>query len=190
MEGTLIAMCGDPDISVRTRALNLLNILYDRHDWQREIPLVPVVKQVADPFVVTVTLTDSADPARGEVPCGIFLILCAPSFNPNSPLEIYSYHEFQWTFSADSSVNASLPQLRYPGGRKGRQWIGRVDFGTFPRCGFYDWRVVRMDPGCGSWEVSRTKHAVGIAIQRLMIFFVSILRTLWVVAVAGSSGVE
>ena len=30
-------------------------------------------------------------------------------------------------------------------------WLGRVDFGVFTRCGFYDWRICRANEEEGTW---------------------------------------
>lgn len=143
MEQLLVALLGHPVERIRHTGTVLLNMFYDRHDWQHDVPFVPVIKQVGDDFEVTVSIQDEADPKKGEVPKGVVLILSAPSFDPGSKYNCYSYHTLDW-----------LPRENTTRVRKSHAWMGSVKFRAFSRCGFYDWRVVRINDAYGSWEVS------------------------------------
>eukprot|EP01068_Selenidium_serpulae_P020929 Selendium_serpulae@DN9391_c0_g1_i1.p2 len=85
---------------VCSEAVILLNQFYDCHDWQRSMPLVPIIRQVGESFTLTVAVRDVADPrvadpcARG--PQNVFLICVAPAFAPSVAHEVYSYHSFRW----------------------------------------------------------------------------------------------
>lgn len=158
LEGVLVALLGHQDESVRYRATLLLNMFYDQHDWQSEVPFVPVIKEVGDAFELSISLDDAADPAKGETPQGVFVILSAPCFNSDSPFEVYSYHPVEWT--PTGALRGRIPGLsrqcamgeRPAAGQARHKWIGTLKFGQFPRCGFYDWRVVRINEELGSWE--------------------------------------
>lgn len=127
----LVALLGHKSERIRYLATVLLNAFFDGHDWQRDAPFVSVIKQVGEKFEVELSVQDEGDLD------GAFLILSAPSFNPGSRYKCYSYHTVEWRHNDEET----------------RQLF--VKFQNFSRCGFYDWRVVRINEACGSWEVSR-----------------------------------
>lgn len=161
LEGLLVALLGHSDPKVRGRVTVLLNMFYDKHDWQHDVPFVPVIKQVGDEFEIIVCLDDNANPKKGEVPEGVLLILSSPSFDPQSVYDSYSYHFIDWlpTESLKGRLSGmprygcatAYGRTRQPSRHR---WIGSVKFENFSRCGFYDWRVVRISEEYGSWEVS------------------------------------
>eukprot|EP00917_Polyrhabdina_sp_WS-2016_P011033 GHVP01024186.1.p1 GENE.GHVP01024186.1~~GHVP01024186.1.p1 ORF type:complete len:2011 (-),score=317.95 GHVP01024186.1:3954-9986(-) len=149
IEKLLVALLGSDDDVILKKAIILLNVLYDRHDWQAKEAFLPIVSSVGDPFGVEIKIWDSAHPDKSK-PEGIFLILSAPTFCSRVNVNVYSYHDFTWTPGPTTrNEGAGLPRFRIAGKRR---WIGKVNFGSFPRCGFYDWRVVRADSSTGSWE--------------------------------------
>lgn len=157
LEGLLVALLGHEDETVRSRATILLNVFYDQHDWQLNLPFIPVIKQVGDPFEVSICLDDAANPEKGETPDGILVILSAPCFNIHAPFEVYSYHEVEWKpahhmRSSISGLHSSTERSKSPANIQRHKWIGTLSFGQFMRCGFYDWRVVRIREELGSWE--------------------------------------
>lgn len=156
----LVALLGHSSPRIRARSAVLLNMFYDQHDWQNDVPFVPVIKQIGDAFEVTVCVDDVADPKKGETPEGISLILSAPSFDPESPYDCYSYHSIDWLPTENVKGRISGISRFTPGCFGGKttastrhRWIGTVKLSNFSRCGFFDWRVVRINEEYGSWEV-------------------------------------
>eukprot|EP01054_Gregarina_sp_Poly1_P002856 Gregarina_sp_Poly_1__2855@NODE_1798_length_3309_cov_273_995065_g302_i2_p1_GENE_NODE_1798_length_3309_cov_273_995065_g302_i2NODE_1798_length_3309_cov_273_995065_g302_i2_p1_ORF_typecomplete_len755_score95_61_NODE_1798_length_3309_cov_273_995065_g302_i29583222 len=153
LEKLLIALLGHPNDMVRSQATVFLNNLYDSHDWQQDFPFLPIIRCVGDRFTIEFTVNDDADHAKGESPQGVFLILSAPSMECSADFEVYSYHTLHWRPLSSLTEKHGAKYRRFLSRRAGGKftWIGTCDFGSYPRCGFYDWRVVRSDPSTGSW---------------------------------------
>lgn len=161
LEKLLIALLGHRDDMVRSQATVFLNNLYDSHDWQQDFPFLPIVRCVGDRFTIEFTINDDADHHKGEVPTGIFLILSAPSMECSADFEVYSYHTLHWQPLSSMTEKHGAKYRRFLSRRSGGRytWIGMCDFGVFPRCGFYDWRVVRIEPASGSWATVQSTVA-------------------------------
>ncbi|PFH35371.1 hypothetical protein BESB_062580 [Besnoitia besnoiti] len=166
LEQLLIALLGNNDPLIRLEAVKLLNAFYDRHDWQLRQPFVPLIKNVADRFVLSVLIEVSRPCAsaaeEASPPTDVFAILAAPSFNRASSTEIYSYHSFSWTLlqslpptahGAETAPHTGESQAAGPKLVRRQRWLGTADFGLFTRCGFYDWRICKAKESDGSWWV-------------------------------------
>lgn len=152
LEKLLVALLGHSNDMVRSQAAVFLNNLYDQHDWQQDFPFLPIVKCVGDQFKVVITMSDVADPEKGEIPQGVFAILSGPAFEPTARFETYTYHAFKWEAASKAAAKSRLF-----GHKRTREeshlWTGTIDLGIFPRCGYFDWRAVRVEPEAGSWAV-------------------------------------
>lgn len=179
LEGVLVALLGHSDVKVRGRAAVLLNMFYDRHDWQVDVPFVPVIKEIGDVFEVTVCVDDGANPTKGETPQGVALILSAPSFDPESPYDCYSYHTIDWLpmeslkgkISGMSRFSGTMAYGRSCAPVARHRWIGTVKFQNFTRCGFFDWRVVKINEDFGSWEVINYKYIINFNLKFIHWYF-------------------
>lgn len=158
LEKLLVALLGHENDMVRSQASVFLNNLYDQHDWQQDFPFLPVVRCVGDRFHLEVTVNDDADYKLNQTPNNVMLILSAPSFETTAEIECYTYHFLQWKPAVSVSSHKYKRLIsRRTGGK--HTWIGTVDFGAYPRCGYYDWRIVRCDQTTGSWEVVQSTIA-------------------------------
>ena len=127
----LVALMGHSDPMVQSRAIVLFNCFVDYHDWQVMVPFVPRISYIGDEFQIEVLLP------RGVDVHDILLVLQAPAGSAHSQACAYSYHNLEW--EATSSGHR-----------------GRCSLGSFSKCGFYDYRLIRGDEELGSWETVRT----------------------------------
>jgi len=114
VEKLLVGLLGHSDSKVRDLAVKHLNAFYDDTDWQLMKPFKPKISTVGKEFIIReiVELTELQN---------VVLELHAPGFHENSENYVLSYH---------------IPEIRStPSGT-----LVKLDFGNFPRCGFYDWR--------------------------------------------------
>eukprot|EP01138_Halocafeteria_seosinensis_P003736 gb/GECG01003819.1/.p1 GENE.gb/GECG01003819.1/~~gb/GECG01003819.1/.p1 ORF type:complete len:2286 (+),score=259.53 gb/GECG01003819.1/:1-6858(+) len=122
VEGILIACLGHFWPNARRRAIRLLNILYDGVNWQLDSPFQPIICTTEDSFEINVSVSSAC---RGNE--DFRFLVCAPSFNMNSPRSnMVTIHSPTYKRELESRTDL---QLRLP---------------MFPRCGFYDWRIVRV----------------------------------------------
>lgn len=122
VESILVACMGHFWPNARRRAIRLLNIFYDGVNWQLDSPFRPVVCTTEDSMRVDTTVSTVCGP--GEK---FRFLVCAPSFNMESErTNIVTIHAPKYA----SEFN-SVTQLR-------------LNLPRFPRCGFYDWRVIKV----------------------------------------------
>ena len=159
--GVLVACLGHYSPRPRNLAVKLLNALYDTVDWQLPEAHTATVATVGDPFVLSVALRYTLEDAEaaGEV---FRVLVCAPPFEAGSDSGVVLtmhepkvIHEEAWVPHGGSALSSSSGGLdeeaqRGCGGSVVqrpsyvRGTIARVSLtlASFPRPGFYDWRVV------------------------------------------------
>ena len=133
VEGLLVATLGHWDASARRRAVRLLNALYDGIAWQLDAPFAaPVLTTVGTSCSLTVhtSLAEDAPPDS------------AFAFQLSSPC---------WTREASThsilTLHAPDSYDQEPGALPGSRIATlQLQLPPFPRCGFYDWRLVSISP--------------------------------------------
>jgi hypothetical protein len=111
-------------MSVRDKAVILLNMLYDGVDWQLNEGFRPVVRVVGQHFKVGLVV----DLEMAKTPnVQIFLGLNAPS-----PIEGINQSVVTWHKIDKRNIVKS----------QGCETEITINFGKFWKCGFYDWRVI------------------------------------------------
>lgn len=141
LEKLLVALMGHPNDMVRSQATVFVNNFYDGHDWQQEIPLLPIISTVGEDFVLEVTISHSADPSKGETPEQVMVLVRMPSMAKIAAFETYATLPLQWTVKSREKSFGSTKHV----------WNGVCNLGKYSRCGFYDWRVISVDSEAGSW---------------------------------------
>mmetsp|Transcript_10675 Transcript_10675/g.20783 ORF Transcript_10675/g.20783 Transcript_10675/m.20783 type:complete len:639 (-) Transcript_10675:55-1971(-) len=121
IERLLIGLLGHWDERIRSLATIHLNAFYDDTDWQLLEPFNPKVRTVGHDFKISERIDGSIDEE-------VILELHALNFAKESGNYIVSFHKPEITRSSRSTTL-------------------KVDFGAFPRCGFYDWRFVVVGSG-------------------------------------------
>lgn len=99
----------------------LLNVFYDKVDWQHSSPFKPVISQVGEEFEVNYLIENREENRKNLVIC-----LKAPCMNKNYRQEVFSWHH--------------LRVKEYTSEDETYLWIKR-NFGKFQTCGFHDWKV-------------------------------------------------
>jgi hypothetical protein len=105
-------------------AIKLLNVFYDNCDWQLNSEYNSVVRATGDPFSINYLIDNPKQNQQTLIYC-----LKAPCFDETVPLEIFSWH---------------LPKLvEYLYDDISYVWA-QLDFGIFPRSGFYDFVMFNL----------------------------------------------
>ena len=126
LEKLLIGMLGHPLQIIRDQAIILLNVLHDGIDWQKRTPFKPRIAKVGCKF----TLEYLFELEEGTHPGSIVLLLKTFILDSQCKDNITSWHR------------PKLKEYRSDGQKK--YVVFTMDFGKFMRCGFYDWKLVRM----------------------------------------------
>jgi hypothetical protein len=105
---------------VRDEAIVLLNSLYDGVEWQLSISFNPVVKSVSQHFCIKSQLDFEGHKKTDQY----YLVLMAPSSSNKSNKQVNSWHRV--CIKKDS-----------------KEFI--LSMGKFWKCGFYDWRFVKIN---------------------------------------------
>ena len=127
LEKLFIALLGHPHYEVRNRATLFLNVLYDNTHWQFRGPLKTKIATVGDKFRIECIIESEAEDS-----C-FALSLKSLSFEDSQREEVVSWH---------------LPKVEsYEAETGSRSVIISMDFGVFPRAGFYDWKLVKFQTG-------------------------------------------
>lgn len=130
LEKLLIGMLGSPEESIRDSAINYLNVLYDGVDWQLRGAFKPKIKRVGDPFTIDYLI--ESDPEDNNSIC---LMLNAPAFGENSNEHVVTWHKPK-LFEYNNKNSKEKSNDNYV--------VISIDFGTFKKCGFYDWKLVKI----------------------------------------------
>ena len=126
LERLLIAMLGHWQIEVRNRATLFLNILYDKTHWQFRGALKTKISTVGEPFQIHCIVESESDASCFAI------LLNAFSFEEDQKLALLSWHLPKVSSYESENVNGLIISM---------------DFGAFPRTGFYDWKLVKLQPG-------------------------------------------
>jgi glycogen synthase len=145
IEKLLVGLLGHWDSDVRDEAVVHLNCFYDDSDWQMAQPFKPKVITCGSKFLIE-------ERVEGLEPESIFMQLKAPSQLRTCKHFIISYH---------------TPDVR----KTERGFILKVDLGEFTRCGFYDWRFVRLSEGTirplmSNFSVARSSMANLVSVNQ------------------------
>jgi len=169
VEGVLVALLGHASPRPRGMAVRLLNALYDGIDWQLADAHVPIIAEVGQALTVDVytayTLPTVAGATPGAANEAFRVAVCAPSFLTDGGAaeagaeQVLTLHaprvttEEVWVAIRDDGAPATAPA---PAGdatspSSGLRYLRttvthiHLTLAPFPRCGFYDWRVVTVD---------------------------------------------
>jgi len=118
IERLLIALLGDDRPNARETSVRLLNMLYDRHEWQSMEALTPVIRTIGDAFVVEVDCGQGATPSVSN----LYLLVYSPAVGQSGGQYILSH--YVPTASGSKLAINNLPSFR--------------------RTGYYDWRLVTL----------------------------------------------
>lgn len=130
LERLFIALLGHPHVEVRNRAVLFLNILYDKTHWQLRGALKTKVASVGDQFKIESIVESEIDDTHFAI------MLNTYSFSPNDSEEIVSWH-----------IPKMLPYDAATGAENSKAMVISLDFGNFPRAGFYDWKLIKFQKG-------------------------------------------
>ena len=118
-----ISLIGHSESKVREKAVIYLNTLSDGVDWQLEGAFQPQITTVNSQFKVSYLLETKNNPQD------IFFLLSAFPFDSKDEGIVLSWHKVKVTTCATN------PDFV----------IVSIDLGTFPRAGFYDWRLAKLN---------------------------------------------
>ncbi|CAK79065.1 unnamed protein product (macronuclear) [Paramecium tetraurelia] len=126
LEKLLVGLLGNPLQLIRDQAIILLNILYDGVDWQKRVPFKPKITKVGSKFDIQYLFEyDSSYPLSS-----IVILLKSYIFDSGCKQNIVSWHK---------------PKLSEYSNQGDKKYMAfKMDFGRFKRCGFYDWKLIRM----------------------------------------------
>eukprot|EP01022_Parablepharisma_sp_SALTPOND_P008190 TRINITY_DN135350_c2_g1_i1.p1 TRINITY_DN135350_c2_g1~~TRINITY_DN135350_c2_g1_i1.p1 ORF type:complete len:1045 (+),score=80.36 TRINITY_DN135350_c2_g1_i1:2070-5204(+) len=135
LEKLLIQLLGHYDFDVRDQSIVYLNMLYDGIDWQFGAAFEPKVTCVHSQFLINETILSKKSLNY------VVLLLSAPVFYNDSPISTLTWHPLE-VVSSNS--------------QKG-EYVVKAKLKKFWRCGFYDWKLVDIDPN-GLIEMLKKPH--------------------------------
>lgn len=133
IEKLLIGMLGYPEEFIRDAAISYLNVLYDEVDWQLRGGFKPKIKCVGDEFKVEYLI--ESDPEDNNTIC---FQLNAPPLNPVKASSLLETH-VTWHKPKIIEFSAGREYKNY-----GKYIVVSLDLGCFTKCGFYDWKLVKI----------------------------------------------
>lgn len=157
LEKLLIGMLGHSDESIRNASITYLNVLYDEVDWQLRGGFKPKIKCVGDEFKLEYLI--ESDPEDNNSIC--FLLNAPPLISSLSsqanPISPNSQSPFQKTTPheniSEQVITWHKPKIidfsnLFSKGKEykefGKYIVVSLDLGRFTKCGFYDWKLVKL----------------------------------------------
>ena len=129
LEQLLIALLGHRFPEVREKAVAYLNTIYDGTDWQLRGPYKSRIACVGNQFKLEYLIESDKDD------CNIAFMLNASPFDGSNEESLISWHQPKVIPFTDEKNNPT------------NFVIVSVDFGFFPRAGFYDWKIIKFQRG-------------------------------------------
>ncbi|KAL4507061.1 hypothetical protein ABPG72_001854 [Tetrahymena utriculariae] len=123
-EKLMIGMLGSPIQVIRDHAVIMLNILYDGVDWSRRAPFSTKISKVKSKFLVDYLIeSDQYDE-------NIVFLVKSLIFLPSTRQNVISIHK---------------PKIKEFAVVGNKRYVSvQLDLGRFKRCGFYDWKLVKL----------------------------------------------
>jgi len=118
LERILISLLGHEIQGARERAVKLLNILYDGHDWQSTEALEPAIRYIGDAFVVELDFEGYTIDQKN-----VYLLVYSPNL-----------HTTKSGYGLSRFIPAIIDEHRLV-----------MNIGNFKQAGYYDWRFVYLD---------------------------------------------
>lgn len=156
LEKLLIGMMGHPEESIRNAAITYLNVLYDEVDWQLRGGFKPKIKCVGDEFKLEYLI--ESDPEDNNTIC--FQLNAPPliSIQQKKPTPISPQSSTALGNRGAENIHNQVISWHKPriidlssflGYAKEYKEMGKyivvsLDLGQFTKCGFYDWKLVKI----------------------------------------------
>lgn len=122
-------MLGHPERVMCDAAVQYLNVLYDGIDWQLRKSFKPRIGCVGDRFKIEYLIESTPEDSTS-----IVLLLNSRAFCQGSNETIITWHKPRITpYKSNVQIEGS------------HFMIVSMDLGVFKKCGYYDWKLVRME---------------------------------------------
>jgi len=122
-----ICLLGHKESQIREKSIIYLNLLIDGVEWQLKGGYKTVVSTVGSDHFVSYVLESESEFGSQNV---IYLLYSFPFDNSDEP-PLLSWHQPEISPLPDDPAHV----------------LARVELGSFPRAGFYDWKFVRLHKG-------------------------------------------